>query len=427
MPDVIGIGAINYDFIFHCKKSNLKGNAPVESSNEKLDWDRSEIIERIKKLEPNNSPDRCEYQIGGSALLAVKSVHAVDPNIKTAYVGVLGEPDDFITHYGKISCIEDELGFIDDRNWLFDTSQNWPFKGVPVENRYIGLSAVKLNSKNVRDSIGIAPGASNMLLPYIQNKEKEINAGSFVEFLSSAKWIHVSSLADREQFAAIMEYVKQAKGKNRMLRVSIDPGSEYTGEHAMWFRQFAHIADYIFLSESEKEHITQSPDMPKDWKNANLFKYFSDGKDISKKILVIKHVNRHELIDIRDNVVYVYYHRKLIRYQIQNDTGAGDCFAGGFIAGMLTDKLLIHQPVPIELGARAAKARMITPSNKDFSTTISAETTEFFKKKEHDGTQNRKQRIHLFFAEYIVPYLGGLVSGVIVSMLVTLICKFLRF
>ena len=44
--------------------------------------------------------------------------------------------------------------------------------------------------------------------------------------------------------------------------------------------------------------------------------------------------------------------------KIRNDTGAGDAFAGGFIASMLSPRLLVHQPMPIQVGAISAMARM---------------------------------------------------------------------
>ena len=43
---------------------------------------------------------------------------------------------------------------------------------------------------------------------------------------------------------------------------------------------------------------------------------------------------------------------------LRQDTGAGDSFAGGFISGMLDDRLNSDIAEPIQLGVLAAKGRM---------------------------------------------------------------------
>ena len=73
-----------------------------------------------------------------------------------------------------------------------------------------------------------------------------------------------------------------------------------------------------------------------------------------------KHDDRHELIHFKDGVCQIrtVRHKKLYQYQLNNDTGAGDSFAGGFISGMLDDRLNSDIAEPIQLGVLAAKGRM---------------------------------------------------------------------
>lgn len=54
----------------------------------------------------------------------------------------------------------------------------------------------------------------------------------------------------------------------------------------------------------------------------------------------------------------IFWHQELELDAIVNDTGAGDFFAGGFIGGMLSNKFLAHQPMPIDIGSIAAKERL---------------------------------------------------------------------
>lgn len=75
-----------------------------------------------------------------------------------------------------------------------------------------------------RQFISILTGANNSLLNCIQKKGEY----EFINFLASAKWIHITSLKDTSQFISIIEYVHQAQIINPHLKISFDPGYDYT-------------------------------------------------------------------------------------------------------------------------------------------------------------------------------------------------------
>lgn len=218
--DVIGIGAINYDYMFHCKKTDNINVSP-DSGREDIGRPENEVENEIVEL--YRSGKEPVTQIGGSAFLALKAIHAIDKTLSISYVSVCGQLNDFDKRYGNISNIKSELAFIDNQDWLFYTDDT-----TPTEKRYIGKSVVRLH-KHVRDNIKISNGANDLLLDCIEKKEKE-DGTPLVDFLAQAKWIHISSLSTFEQFEKIMSYVFKAKEKNRFLRISIDPGFQYTDE-----------------------------------------------------------------------------------------------------------------------------------------------------------------------------------------------------
>ena len=87
--DIICIGAINYDYMFHCTAEDLRINE-IESGDEKLSNPISEVEDDISELIHKDRP--YTTQIGGSAFITLKVIKHILPQLKAAYVGVCGTP-----------------------------------------------------------------------------------------------------------------------------------------------------------------------------------------------------------------------------------------------------------------------------------------------------------------------------------------------
>ena len=104
--DIICIGAINYDYMFHCTGLDL-----VETSagggDENLSNPISDVENDIQELAIKGK----EYttQIGGSAFITLKVAKHILPNLQVAYVGVCGTPSPFDLRFGKTNDIDAEL------------------------------------------------------------------------------------------------------------------------------------------------------------------------------------------------------------------------------------------------------------------------------------------------------------------------------
>ena len=350
--DVICIGAINYDYMFHCTAADLIQDSTLEG-NEDLSNNLADVEKDILELFLKNK----EYttQIGGSAFITLKVIKHVLPQLRGAYVGVCGTPNSFDLRYGKTNNLEEELAHLDDRSWLFTTRDRYDEPTF----RAIAKSIVRLYN-HTRNCIKIAPCANNTLLDRIHEKE-EGTKEALAAYLAGARWVHLSSLSDFDQFEAIMQSVIEAKQLNPALKVSIDPGFEYTSLHRERLQKLLCHADYIFLNNSEKKNLGGNVrDLRKLY--ANLCQYFSAVNPSTERTLIVKHDNRHELIHFEDGHcrIRTVQHRKLYHYELNNDTGAGDSFAGGFISGMLLDQLSKDLAGPIGLGVIAAKGRMLS-------------------------------------------------------------------
>ncbi len=349
--DVICIGAINYDYMFHCTAEDLIMKEESKDGDEQLSNPISDVENDIYEL---IKKDRIyTTQIGGSAFITLKVIKSILRNLKVAYVGVCGTPNDFDHRYGKNNNVDEELAHLDDREWLFTTRERFE---APYD-KAIAKSVVRLYNHS-RNCIKIAPCANNTLLDRIIEKENQTGQ-SFTEYLATGKWIHLSSLSDFTQFEAIMEHVIEAKKLNKDLKVSMDPGFEYTSVWRDRLQKLIRYVDYVFLNKSEKNNLGLNVDTSFELYQ-NICEYFTSDGIFSNSKLIVKYDDRHEILSFANGKTEVrtVRHQKLFNFQLNNDTGAGDSFAGGFVAGMMVEDLNSDIEGPIQLGVVAAKGRM---------------------------------------------------------------------
>ncbi len=348
--DIIAIGAINYDCIFFCDRvhriSETASGADVGEVEEKFSYTREDICRQIDLL---LTEAEHRISVGGSSFNSLRTAREIDKKIQLGFVGVCGKPAETEIRLGFDPDPTTTFTFLDNQDWLF-------FDEEPP-----GLSCVQvMKADGNRGDIAIVPGANNLLKERIQQREQEKGEGSFARYLSRSKWIHISSLADFDAFLFIVEHLKAAKQMNPLLQISFDPGYLYTREYKPQLREMIDLTDFLFLSQSEFDNLTEKSAHP-GWKDRELIEelYRYSGEN-PKRVIVIKDKANNVLYRYRNKRVkrLKFRHEQLSDSRILNDTGAGDAFAGGFICGNISERMQLHHPVPMELGARAAIARM---------------------------------------------------------------------
>lgn len=349
--DVICIGAVNYDYMFHCTAFDLvttdkEGSEDLNDGLADVEGDIYELVMKGKEY---------TTQIGGSAFITLKVIKHILREHQVAYVGACGTPNAFDLRYGKTNNLDMELAHLDNREWLFTTKDRF----IDPYDKAIAKSVVRLYNHS-RNCIKIAPCANNTLLERIHEQE-ERSGKSFAQYLSQARWIHLSSLSDFDQFEAIMQYVIEAKEMNPNLKISMDPGFEYTSRRRDRLQPLVAYVDYLFLNKSEKKNLG----LNERWARPlykNICEYCTSVRQNPEQTLIIKYDDRHELLSFKDGKAKIrtVRHKKLYQYQMNNDTGAGDSFAGGFIAGMLADSIHGDIAEAIQLGVLAARGRMLS-------------------------------------------------------------------
>ncbi|MGC8495013.1 MAG: carbohydrate kinase family protein [Syntrophobacteraceae bacterium] len=307
------------------------------TGSEFLDRDPIELQERIRHY-CGNHPG-CHLSIGGSAYLAIKSIKSLRFAISAGFVGVAGNPQQLEKISGWDAGLDLELDYLKSQPWVFTSS------GQP------GRALVALH-KGKRQWIEISSGANEELWERISGRESE--GKDFTDYLASARWVHLTSLRDFNQFLHFCERLAQAKLRNPNLKVSIDPGYEYTFKHAHDLLRTLKVADFVFLNQSEFRNLSKEKTFPIRPDLQRLPGPLSAGS----QTLVVKNECYNELLQAHsDGFVSNRYHHRKVSQPI-DDTGAGDIFAGGFIAGMLSPRFNGQLSASVLLGARLAATKL---------------------------------------------------------------------
>lgn len=371
--DVINIGAVNYDYMFHCTREDI---VPMDEGSESLGGSAEEIERDVTELAGKHR--KYTTQLGGSALITLRVTKCICPEYRVGYVGVCGEPALFDLRYGRTRDLQQETSFIDDRRWFFHTDNRFD----RPENKAIAQSVVRLYN-HTRNCIRIAPNANNTLLERI--RERERNTGtSLSDYLAEARWVHLSSLSDFEQFAEIFHAVAEASVKNPALKVSMDPGFAYTSVYRKRLQPMLGCCDYVFLNSTEKKNLGGGAEGKREL-YSNLRDYLAGAGALDRCTLVVKYNDHHEVLNFPGgkSSVRTIFHQELHTYELNNDTGAGDSFAGGFIAGMLMPALNRDVTGPVHLGTVAARGRMLSFDYEDPYENIAADAGKFIRVHTH--------------------------------------------
>jgi len=374
MCDVIGIGAINLDYVYSCDDNRYTSQTVREELTESLrtiDEEIRSIIQDNKNLvEP---PMRT--QIGGAALLTLKAICEQSKELTVAYVGVrgkLGVSNRGIGPLNSDAAVKGELNFLHNKEWLFTEDSGEP-------DQVIGKALINLQNTYGRGrTMRVSPGANNQLLSRIRRKEQDEDI-SFSNFLSTAKWVHISSLSSFKDFKKIVADIVAAKKINPRLKASIYPGSFYTFEMRSELEELWKIFDYVFLTNSELNNLAHSHQtgISKEEKYRRLREYLVRSDALNTNVVLIAEDADCEVINF--TLGGSFPHASMGELKLSpdaNGTGASSYFIGGFIATLLSDRYGLQEALRagvdaykmrIDENVRGASTRVPIASNKGFS------------------------------------------------------------
>ena len=335
MVDVIGIGAINLDFIVdstQTQRINPREKeyrlASFEQGVERgVSWAVvQDALERLQDLSPKISP-------GGSALNTVAAAISTSAPITVGYVGVCGRSPDPGFHFA-----------------------DW-FSVLGIDTSYVHMSEE----------------ISGVCVSYTQGSERSMltcdranleihdfiaeNYTAILTYLSGARWVHLTALADRRDPTTIASLLHDLKSRFPSVMISIDPGALWSPlDRSEAVNSILQLADVVFANTREFDLLTHRMPNMSDLDAATHF--FRSHSNLRTVMLLKRYDHIKAFSRIGPDVIERVYANNIIlsSREIIDDTGAGDMFAAGMICGSCVPGFEITHN--IELGLRLARRKL---------------------------------------------------------------------
>jgi sugar/nucleoside kinase (ribokinase family) len=266
---------------------------------------------------------------------------ALDTDFSLGFVGVAGKTGD------------DRLDFL---RWF--ASHNVDFTFGRRDDESLSGTCISFIQDGER-SLLTCPGANFEMAQHLSS-----NYDAILGYLSRAKVLHVTSFFDSKTPSVLSTILRDAKRQNPLLKLSFDPGYEWLDELSLPVRDILAISDVVFLNESEFRLL--SHDHPGDDDRHLAQSIFSTyGTDTA--IIILKQSDKISIFRRVRGRIFLQSYRNLVLTpdEIEDATGAGDVFAGGFLTSLLIPGVEIREGV--ELGLRLVRRKLVQAGSSGFS------------------------------------------------------------
>ncbi|MFI5955720.1 carbohydrate kinase family protein [Cryptosporangium sp. NPDC051539] len=273
--DVIGVGALNLDH----RISGLTTATLAALLGRPIEWgtetpvDAATVETVLRRFPARATP-------GGSAYNAIATVAAEAPGLRLGYVGVGGR--------------------------TFDHFDGVDHRHVLRADAALSGTCIAYTESGERTLLTHA-GANTLMAEHLRQSFEPI-----VSYLASARFVHVTSFLDPRTPPRLAELLRAVRARGTGTRISFDPGHTWATTGPPVLGTIRAAADYLFVNEVEfralgaRRHdgatiVLKRPD--------GIRMYGPDG---------FRHMAQTPLPEDA----------------IRDATGAGDAFAGGFLAAL---------------------------------------------------------------------------------------------
>lgn len=324
VPDIIGLGALNVDYIAGASRLSERAHERVTESTARFEWNREGPADEqtISMAIRNLGAASLSFSLGGSAWLSIFTLAQMQVGVRLGYVGMLGRIET-----PGLSFIEqmEELGI--DHKWVGRTRAH--------------LCGLCLSYIDDTDRVLLThPGANYEMHRHIRDNFEQL-AG----YIASARFVHVTSFLDESTPGQVLDLLNEAKEINSNLQISFDPGFDWADHPSEDVLGILAIADLLFVNYRE-------------FKALGRYLYGESDEVVARKVLeccsagcsvfVTKRYDFTESFRLADNSVQVQTFRlrqPLRESELEDATGAGDVFSAAVLASLTSERL------KIELGA----------------------------------------------------------------------------
>jgi sugar/nucleoside kinase (ribokinase family) len=329
--DVIGIGALNTDLIVADVSAGtlmdrlraVLGRALPAGSEQALDADEMRLVlAEVGTLGPEVVP-------GGSAWNTIYALARLGA-LTLGYVGVAGRTP---PGSGPITTRLDTAG-IDRRH-------------VRVDGAALGGTCVSVQLSGERTLLTHV-GANADMARHVDEVFDRL-----VPYLAGARAVHVTSFLDPDSPERLAAVLHAAKRANPGMLISLDPGHVWATTPTPAIHALVTLADVLLLNGHEFAALSpRADDSEPDEIVAHRLLERSDALTVVKGADGVRTYRR-----AADGRVEADFHptRRLPVAEIRDDTGAGDVFAAGLLAGLLSGAGTSHG---VRLGMALARYKL---------------------------------------------------------------------
>jgi sugar/nucleoside kinase (ribokinase family) len=327
--DVVGIGALNLDYIVDIARSAPSDDEPESGLTERLAglfsswWPEFEWGTELRAdeqmihaaLEQINTAS-VDVELGGSAFNAILALARMELDLELGYVGIAGRMP--LLGFSSRHAFA-ERG-IDDSMVRYD------------ESRLSGVCLSMLD-KGER-TLCTHAGANAGMADYLRAHRDEL-----VPYLAGSRLIHVTSLFDDRASTELLHLLQAVRETNPAVTISLDPGHVWATNVSPEIEGIIAVSDYLLLNNREFLALGSGTRGDTDEEiAARILHCFGERPGV----VVVK--RSHGIANFRSDGSKVMSSNvePLASHEIEDSTGAGDVFAAGVLAAFASQRLHIE-------------------------------------------------------------------------------------
>lgn len=324
VPEIIGFGALNVDYIASASRLSQRTAERVTESTARFDWNREGPVDEKTIIDAMGHLGAASLScsLGGSAWLTIFALAQMRVRVSLGYVGVVGRVEaPGLSFVGQM----DALGI--DHRW--------------VGHRPHRLCGLCLSYIDDTDRVMLThPGANFDMGDHIRQNFDEL-----ATYLSAARYVHITSFLDADTPGEALKVLARAKQLNPALRISFDPGFDWAEHPSTAVQGILALTDLLFVNYRE-------------FKALGSYEYGEPDDAIARKVLeqctdgcslfVTKRYDFVEVFQVVPDGMLAHrfqLERPVRETGLEDATGAGDVFSAAVLAALTSSRL------QVELGA----------------------------------------------------------------------------
>lgn len=322
--DVVGVGALNLDYVATASLMTdqervlevQRAGKVVADRDSPIEWGVEQVVDAptMRAALDEIDVDTLEAAPGGSAFNAVHALARTGLGHRLGYVGVSGLALD-----GGLAAHDelDRLGI--ERSW------------VEVDSTGFGGICLSVMGQGERTLL-IHPGANARMAGYLSDAVEGV-----VDYLSSARVIHVTSFLDDDTPVALGAVLAAVKRCNPGVVVVVDPGHVWCTQRTEDIDRIVALGDYVLLNDREFRELAGVGGV-----EAGTTAHRAAAERLLHRVTSPDATIVHKQADVvwlfrrtaSGMVAESCRHTRVAEEQIEDSTGAGDVFAAGLLAAL---------------------------------------------------------------------------------------------